>query len=120
MPLLLAPGSASICSVVRLEMPAESKEKETEMQSNMDHVYCLSVIVGNLRSLPKKMEEPRALTRLQRKYGGCSINQLTEDSLLILDSFQLMTADRRAKEREREEMTHSKGNIHGPQAGVAT
>ncbi|XP_070683817.1 uncharacterized protein [Pempheris klunzingeri] len=54
-----------------------------------------SVIMGNVRSLPSKMEELTALTRLQREYRECSImhfreawlNKLTPELLVTLDGF---------------------------------
>ena len=60
--------------------------------------------MGNVRSLPNKMEELTALTRLQREYRECSImcftetwlNELTPDSHVTLDCFQLVRADRSA------------------------
>ncbi|XP_065808278.1 deoxynucleoside triphosphate triphosphohydrolase SAMHD1 homolog isoform X1 [Labrus bergylta] len=65
-----------------------------------------SLIMGNVRSLPNKMEELTALTRLQREYRECSImqftetwlNELTPDTLVTLDGFQLVRADRSARE----------------------
>lgn len=62
--------------------------------------------MGNVRSLPNKMEELTALTRLQREYRQCSImcfteswlNELTPDSHVSLDGFQIVRADRKAKE----------------------
>ena len=52
------------------------------------------------------MEELTALTRLQREYWECSLicftetwlNKLSPDSHADLDGFQLMRADRKAKE----------------------
>uniref|UniRef100_A0A3Q3G756 Uncharacterized protein n=1 Tax=Labrus bergylta TaxID=56723 RepID=A0A3Q3G756_9LABR len=65
-----------------------------------------SLIMGNVRSLPNKMEELTALTRLQREYRECSImqftetwlNELTPDTLVTLDGFHLVRADRSARE----------------------
>lgn len=65
-----------------------------------------SIIMGNVRSLPNKMEELSALTRLQWEYRQCSLmmfteswlNELTPDSLVTLDGFHLVRADRSARE----------------------
>ena len=65
-----------------------------------------SVIMGNVRSLPNKMEELSALTRLQRRYRESSLvfltetwlNDLTLDLHVTLDGFKLVRADRGAKE----------------------
>ena len=68
---------------------------------------CLpSVIMGNVRSLPNKMEELTALTRLRREYRECSLicftetwlSELSPDSHVTLDGFQLIRADRNATE----------------------
>ncbi|XP_060947988.1 serine/threonine-protein phosphatase PP1-beta catalytic subunit-like [Limanda limanda] len=68
---------------------------------------CLpSVIMGNVRSLPNNMEELTALTRLQREYRECSLmcftetwlTELSPDSHVNLDGFQLVRADRKATE----------------------
>ncbi|XP_073332517.1 mast cell protease 1A-like [Pagrus major] len=63
-----------------------------------------SVIMGNVRSLPNKMDELTALTR-QRDYRECSImvfretwlTALTLDTDANLDGFQLLLADRKAE-----------------------
>ncbi|KAI3363579.1 hypothetical protein L3Q82_011590 [Scortum barcoo] len=60
----------------------------------------------NVRSLPNKMEELAALTRLQREDQECSLmhftetwlNDLTPDSLVQLDGFHLVRADRNIRE----------------------
>ncbi|TWW76585.1 hypothetical protein D4764_13G0012470 [Takifugu flavidus] len=62
--------------------------------------------MGNMRSLPNKMDELSALTRLQREYRECSLmcftetwlNGLSSDSHVTLDGFQLVRADRKANE----------------------
>ena len=61
-----------------------------------------SIIMGNVRSLPNKMEELSALTRLQWEYRECSLmmfteswlNGLTPDPHVTLDGFHLVRADR--------------------------
>ncbi|XP_029924039.1 uncharacterized protein LOC115371064 [Myripristis murdjan] len=61
-----------------------------------------SIIMGNVRSLPNKMDELAALTRHQRDYRECSIMMLTEtwlteltpDTAADLDGFKLVRADR--------------------------
>lgn len=60
--------------------------------------------MGNGKSLPSKVDELTALTRLQRVYRQCSLMMLTEtwlnelslDSHVTLDGFQLVRADRDA------------------------
>ncbi|XP_054643394.1 uncharacterized protein LOC129187756 isoform X1 [Dunckerocampus dactyliophorus] len=68
---------------------------------------CLpSVIMRNVRSLPNKMEELTTLTRLQREYRECSLmcftetwlSELSPDSHVTLDRFQLVRVDRNATE----------------------
>ena len=62
----------------------------------------LPVIMGNVRSLPNKMDELTALTQHQRDNCECSIMVLTEmwltelspDTDANLDGFQLRQADR--------------------------
>ncbi|KAI3371035.1 hypothetical protein L3Q82_023514, partial [Scortum barcoo] len=61
-----------------------------------------SIIMGNVRSLPNKMDELAALTRHQREYRECSLllftetwlTALTPDSAAELDGFTLLRADR--------------------------
>ncbi|XP_029922299.1 NLR family CARD domain-containing protein 3-like [Myripristis murdjan] len=61
-----------------------------------------SIIMGNVRSLPNKMDELAALTRHQRDYRECSImmftetwlTELTPDTAADLDGFKLVRADR--------------------------
>uniref|UniRef100_A0A3P9LKD5 Reverse transcriptase domain-containing protein n=1 Tax=Oryzias latipes TaxID=8090 RepID=A0A3P9LKD5_ORYLA len=58
--------------------------------------------MGNVRSLPNKMDELTALTRHQREFRQASImvftetwlTALTPDSVVTVDGFQLMRADR--------------------------
>lgn len=64
-----------------------------------------SVIMGNLRSLPNKMEELTALTRLQWVHEGSLmmiteswLNELTLDTQVTLDGFHLVRADRSVTE----------------------
>ncbi|KAI3355008.1 hypothetical protein L3Q82_004797 [Scortum barcoo] len=97
---LLALNQARLTPGERPEIPAELRRRrrgsstgvklsaakvETTVQT------CLpSVITGNVRSLPNKMEELAALTRLQWEYRECSLmrfketwlNHLTPDSLV--------------------------------------
>ena len=69
----------------------------------------LSVIIGNVRSLPNKMDESTALTRHQRDYRECSIMVLTETWLTVLtldtdanlDGFQMRWVDRMAESGKR-------------------
>ena len=64
-----------------------------------------SVIMGNVRSLPNKMDKLTARTQHQRDYRECSIMVLTEmwlmeltpDTDANLDGFPLRWADRRAE-----------------------
>ena len=64
-------------------------------------------IMGNVRSLPNKMEELTVLTRLQRVYRECSLymcftetwlSELSQDSHVTLYRLQLVRADRREGE----------------------
>ena len=65
--------------------------------------------MGNVRSLPSKMDELTALTRHQRDYRECSIMVLTEtwlteltpDTDANLNGFQLLRADRTAESGKR-------------------
>ena len=65
--------------------------------------------MGNIRSLPNKMDELTALTRHQRDYHEFSIMVLTEtwlteltlDTDANLDGFQLRRADRTAESGKR-------------------
>lgn len=52
-----------------------------------------SIIMGNVRSLPNKMEELTALTRLQREYCECSIMCFTEAWLNGLITDSIVTLD---------------------------
>ena len=62
--------------------------------------------MGNVISLPNKMDELTVLTRMQREYWECSLmcfteswlNELSPDSHVTLVSFQLVRADRDPKE----------------------
>lgn len=61
-----------------------------------------SIIMGNVRSLPNKVDELAALTRHQRSYRECSLmcfteswlTALTPDSHINMDGFHLIRADR--------------------------
>ncbi|KAI5100952.1 hypothetical protein C0J45_9938 [Silurus meridionalis] len=61
-----------------------------------------SIVMGNVRSLPNKMDELAALTRHQREFRECSImlfteswlTKLTPDTTVALDVFDLLRADR--------------------------
>ncbi|XP_049893944.1 uncharacterized protein LOC126385944 [Epinephelus moara] len=63
-----------------------------------------SVVMGNVRSLPNKMDELSALTRHQREYRQSSVLVFTEtwlnaevpDTIAALDGFQLIRHDRTA------------------------
>ena len=65
--------------------------------------------MGNVRSLPNKMDELTALTWHQRDYRECSIMVLTEtwlteltpDMDTNLDGFQLQRTDRMAESGKR-------------------
>lgn len=65
-----------------------------------------SILMGNVRSLPNKMEELMALTRLQWEYQQSSLLLFTEtwlmdhtpDSVVTLDGFQLLRTDRSMRE----------------------
>lgn len=69
----------------------------------------LSVIIGNVRSVPTKMDELMSLTRLQRDHPECSIITVTEtwltaltpDTDAYLDGFQMWQADRMAESGRR-------------------
>ncbi|KAI4873924.1 hypothetical protein NFI96_008574 [Prochilodus magdalenae] len=64
-----------------------------------------SVVMGNVRSLPNKMDELTVLTPHQREYRECSVmvftetwlTTLTPDTLVSLDGFHLIRADRTAE-----------------------
>ncbi|KAI4875879.1 hypothetical protein NFI96_009456 [Prochilodus magdalenae] len=64
-----------------------------------------SVVMGNVRLLPNKMDELTVLTRHQREYRECSVmvftetwlTTLTPDTLVSLDGFHLIRADRTAE-----------------------
>ncbi|KAI4903434.1 hypothetical protein NFI96_017561, partial [Prochilodus magdalenae] len=64
-----------------------------------------SVVLGNVRSLPNKMDELTALTRHESEYRECSVmvftktwlTTLTPDTLVALDGFHLIRADRTAE-----------------------
>uniref|UniRef100_A0A8C6M681 Reverse transcriptase domain-containing protein n=1 Tax=Nothobranchius furzeri TaxID=105023 RepID=A0A8C6M681_NOTFU len=61
-----------------------------------------SIIMGNVRSLPNKVDELAALTRHQRSYRECGLlcfteswlTELTPDSHINMDGFHLIRADR--------------------------
>ena len=61
-----------------------------------------SIIMGNVRSLPNKMDEIAALTRHERQYRESSflvftetwLTELTPDTNATLDGFHLLRADR--------------------------
>lgn len=65
-----------------------------------------SAVMGNVRSLPNKMEELTVLTTLQCEYQQSSIRLFTKtwltghtpDSIVTLDGFQLVRADQSASE----------------------
>ncbi|XP_073671404.1 uncharacterized protein [Paramisgurnus dabryanus] len=67
--------------------------------------------MGNVRSLGNKMEELTALTRSQWEYRECSfmsftetwLNERTPDTVVTLDSFHLVRADRCAVESDNDE-----------------
>ena len=68
-----------------------------------------SVIMGNVRSLPNKLDELSALTRHEREFRECSVmlftetwlTTLTPDTLVSLDGFHLVRADRTAESGKR-------------------
>ncbi|KAI3358982.1 hypothetical protein L3Q82_015365 [Scortum barcoo] len=71
-----------------------------------------SIIMGNVRSLPNKMDELAALTRHhQREYRECSLllftetwlTALTPDTAAELDGFTLLRADRSKESGKRKE-----------------
>ncbi|KAI3372201.1 hypothetical protein L3Q82_007045 [Scortum barcoo] len=70
-----------------------------------------SIIMGNVRSLPNKMDELAALTRHQREYQECSLllftetwlTALTPDTAAELDGFTLLRADRSKESGKRKE-----------------
>ncbi|KAI3371813.1 hypothetical protein L3Q82_024361, partial [Scortum barcoo] len=113
---LLALSQASSANPLRErpEIPAELRRRRRGSSAGVKrHEWrrwykpCLpSVITGNVRSLLNKMEELAALTRLQREYRECSLmhftetwlNHLTPDSLVQLDGFHLVRADRNTRE----------------------
>ena len=78
---LLALCSTGVLPVERPEIPAELRRRRRgcragKMRREKKRRYkpCIpSVIMGNVRSLPNKMDELTALTRLQREYRECSI-----------------------------------------------
>ncbi|KAI3375978.1 hypothetical protein L3Q82_016518 [Scortum barcoo] len=79
-----------------------------------------SIIMGNVRSLPNKMDELAALTRHQREYRECSLllftemwlTALTPDTAAELDGFHSPTGGQKQGERMRpyylpREFTHA-------------
>ena len=98
----------------RPSIPAELKRRRRGCRAGIKRrqrkrrykPYLPSVIMGNVRSLLNKMDELAALTRLQRVYRECSImcfteswlNEHTTDTLVALDGFHLVRADRKVKE----------------------
>ncbi|XP_077471012.1 endothelin receptor Ba isoform X3 [Stigmatopora argus] len=93
-----------------LDLPAELKRKRRGCRAGQkcqERKRCFrpsipSIIIGNIRSLPNKMEELKALTKIQRQYRKICImcftetwlNELTPDSLVSLDGFQLFRHSR--------------------------
>ena len=73
--------------------------------SQEDRPVLQSVIMGNVRSFPNKMDELTALTQHQRDYRECSImvlmetwiTELTPDTDVNLDGFQQRRADMTAE-----------------------
>ena len=73
--------------------------------SQEDRPILQSVIMGNVRSFPNKMDELTALTQHQRDYCECSImvlmetwiTELTPDTDVNLDGFQQRWADMTAE-----------------------
>ncbi|XP_054872156.1 uncharacterized protein LOC111569300 [Amphiprion ocellaris] len=111
---LLALSQARPPSWERPDIPAELRRRRRGCRAGLKRrekrrrykPSVPSVIMGNVRSLPNKMEELTALTRLQWEYRESSLmmfmeswlNELTPDSLLTLDGFHLVRADRNARE----------------------
>ncbi|XP_053493480.1 uncharacterized protein LOC128615428 [Ictalurus furcatus] len=111
---LLALSNTRILPTERPVIPEEIRRRRRGSRAGLKRrerkkrykPFIPSVITGNVRSLSNKMEELTALTRLQREYRECSImcftktwlNDLSTDSLVTLDGFQLVRADRKAKE----------------------
>uniref|UniRef100_A0AAQ5Z3V2 CLN6 transmembrane ER protein a n=1 Tax=Amphiprion ocellaris TaxID=80972 RepID=A0AAQ5Z3V2_AMPOC len=111
---LLALSQARPPSWERPDIPAELRRRRRGCRAGLKRrekrrrykPSVPSVIMGNVRSLPNKMEELTVLTRLQWEYRESSLmmfteswlNELTPDSLLTLDGFHLVRADRNARE----------------------
>ena len=88
---LLALSSTTVQSHERPDVPCELRRRRHGCRSGAVHRRrrtryrpILSVIMGNVRSLPNKMDELTALTRHQRDYRECSIMVLTETWLTEL------------------------------------
>ena len=70
----------------------------------------IPIIMGNVRSLPNKMDELAALTRYQQEFRRCSMLLFTEtwlsaqhtDASVQLDGFSLIRADRTESSGKRE------------------
>ncbi|KAF7644468.1 hypothetical protein LDENG_00221520 [Lucifuga dentata] len=110
---LLALCDTKILPNKRPEIPKELRRRRrgfragAKYRERRRYKPCVpSVIMGNVRSLANKMEELTALSRLQWEYQRCSmicytetwLNELTPDSLVTLDGFHLVRANRSARE----------------------
>ena len=111
---LLALSQARLHPGARPEIPAELRRRRRgctagvrRRERRRRYKPCLpSVITGNVRSLLNKTDELAALTRLQREYRECSLLHFTEtwlteqtpDSLVQLNGFHLIRADRDTRE----------------------
>ncbi|XP_070776873.1 MAX dimerization protein MGA a [Enoplosus armatus] len=101
---LAPPLPRSQLSVAVLTLPTSPTAERRARRKRFKTVHPL-IIMGNVRSLPSKMDELAALTRHQREYRECSImvftvtwlTQLIPDTNATLDGFQLLQADRTKK-----------------------
>lgn len=94
----------------RPDIPRELKRKRRGSRAGVKrrerrrryHPVLPSVIMGNVRSLPNKMDELAALTRHERDFREASLmlfteswlTALTPDAVVELDGFQIIRADR--------------------------
>uniref|UniRef100_A0A669DTM0 Reverse transcriptase domain-containing protein n=1 Tax=Oreochromis niloticus TaxID=8128 RepID=A0A669DTM0_ORENI len=108
---LLALRPAAVLPADRLDIPSELRKKRRGCRAGKERrrprrrryrPSLPSVIIGNVRSLPNKMDELTSLTWSQREYRQCSIMMLTEswltpltpDTSVTLPGFQMLRADR--------------------------
>lgn len=110
---LLALLPVAVLPVDRHDIPREFRRKKRGVSSQegpllpeKETIQTISpfhtVVMGNVISLPNKMDELRVLTQFQTEYWQCSIMTLTEiwlrlltsDTSVALPGLQLLWADR--------------------------